>query len=257
MKNAEITVENLLFDSTIPQIPMKTVVTMPDCEDCDIRENNIFAELPVVEVAIINHEKHCRHYQKGEVIFNEGAYPSQLLCIHSGKIKLQKLGSDGREQIIRLVKQGDILGYRALLSGEAYYSSAIALEDCFVCSIPKETFFEVVRMDSRLAFNMMQLLSTELRQAQMKVVEMAQKSVKERLAEGLLILYHTYGLQNDKKTLAVMLSREELATLIGTATETVIRLLAEFKRQKYVDIRGRNIKILNYGALLKTANVDD
>jgi len=103
----------------------------------------------------------------------------------------------------------------------------------------------------------MELLSTELRHAQMKVVEMAQKSVKERLAEGLLILHHTYGLQNDKKTLDVMLSREELATMIGTATETVIRLLAEFKRLKYVDFRGRNIAILNYCALLKAANVDE
>lgn len=236
---------------------MKTAVTVPDCNDCEVREDSVFSELPIMELNIINTGKQCRHYQKGEVVFSEGVYPSHLLCIHHGKIKLQKLGSDGRDQIIRLAKQGDIMGYRALLSGEAFYTSAIALEDSSVCSIPKETFFEVVRMDSRLAFDMMQLLSTELRHAQMKVVEMAQKSVKERLAEGLLILYQTYGLQNDKKTLAVMLSREELATMIGTATETVIRLLAEFKKKNYVDIRGRNIKILNYGALLKTANVDD
>ncbi len=236
---------------------MKTATSVPDCDDCEVREESVFSNIPHVELNIINTGKQCKHYQKGDIIFNEGSYPLHLLCIHHGKIKLQKLGSDGREQIIRLIKQGDIMGYRALLSGEAYYSSAVALEDCTICAIPKETFFNVVRMDSHLAFDMMQLLSTELRQAQMKVVEMAQKSVKERLAEGLLVLYQTYGLQSDKKTLAVMLSREELATMIGTATETVIRLLAEFKRQKFLDISGRNIKILNYNALLKTANVDE
>jgi len=236
---------------------MKTQQVNIDCEDCEVRDTSVFAEIHTAELNVINLGKHCNHYQKGDVIFSEGSYPSSIFCIHNGKIKLQKLGSDGREQIIRLVKGGEILGYRALLSGEQFYSSAIAIDDCVVCIIPKETFFELVRSNARLAFNMMELLSTELRHAQMKVVEMAQKSVKERLAEGLLILHHTYGLQNDKKTLAVMLSREELATMIGTATETVIRLLAEFKRLKYVDFRGRNIAILNYNALLKTANVDD
>lgn len=236
---------------------MKTVTSAPDCDDCEVRSDSVFADLPMMVLDVVNTGKQCKHYQKGDVIINEGTYPSHLMCIHHGKIKLLKLGSDGREQIISLVKQGDIMGYRALLSGETYYTSAVALEDCTVCSIPKETFFNVVRSNSRLAFDMMQLLSTELRESQMKVVEMAQKSVKERLAEGLLVLYQTYGLQTDQKTLAVTLSREELATMIGTATETVIRLLAEFKRQKLVEIRGRNIKILNYNALLKTANVDD
>jgi CRP-like cAMP-binding protein len=236
---------------------MKTQQVNVDCNDCEVRDSSVFAEIHATELNVINTGKHCNHYQKGDIIFSEGNYPSSLYCIHHGKIKLQKLGSDGREQIIRLVKAGEVLGYRALLSGEQFYSSAVAIDECIVCVIPKESFFELVRSNARLAFNMMELLSTELRHAQMKVVEMAQKSVKERLAEGLLILHHTYGLQNDKKTLAVMLSREELATMIGTATETVIRLLAEFKRLKYVDFRGRNIAILNYNALLKTANVDD
>ncbi len=236
---------------------MKTQQVQIDCDACEVRDASVFAEIQSSELSVINLGKHCNHYQKGDVIFSEGQYPSSIFCIHHGKIKLQKLGADGREQIIRLFKAGELVGYRALLSGEPFYSSAVAIDDCVVCIIPKDAFFDLVRSNAHLAFNMMELLSTELRHAQMKVVEMAQKSVKERLAEGLLILHHTYGLQNDKKTLDVMLSREELATMIGTATETVIRLLAEFKRLKYVDFRGRNIAILNYGALLKAANVDE
>ena len=158
---------------------------------------------------------------------------------------------------MRLAKAGDILGYRSLISGELYSSFAAPLEDAVICTIPKEVFFELVEKNSTLSMRLMRLLSRELRSAEGRISNMAQKTVRERLAETLLMLAEFCGFEKDGTTIDVSLTREDLANIVGTATETVIRFLSEFKQDKSIDLKGRKIRVINRANLVRTANIYD
>lgn len=228
-----------------------------DCTHCAKRFTNVFCKAKYDSMAEINREKVCTAYKKGEYIFKEGTRPHGVFCVNQGKIKLSKLGDDGREQIIRLVKPGDPLGYRALLSGDLYTSSAIALEDSGVCFIPKDLFIGILNKDSALSFEMMKLLSDDLKKAELQITHLAQKPVRERVAEALLFIKETYGFEADGQTIDVQFTREDLSNIVGTATETVIRLLSEFNKDKIINLSGKKIQIINLPKLLKTANITD
>lgn len=236
---------------------MSTPFHNPGCQQCKDRISSVFCKAENGNLEEIEAAKVCALYKKGQTIFHEGAYPFGIYCINSGKIKLSHSGDDGREQIIRLVKTGDIVGYKALLSGERYTATAIALEDASVCFIPKDLFMSILQKDASLSFEMMRILSSELRKAELRITHLAQKPVRERLAETLLFIKETYGLEEDEQTLNVRLSREEIANLVGTATESAIRLLSEFKKDGIIDLQGKKIRLLNYEELIRTANLQD
>lgn len=205
----------------------------------------------------MDYKKNCTSYKKGQQIFHENTYPFGLYCISSGKIKIARTGDEGKEQIIRLAKAGDILGYRALLSGDKYSCYAEAIEDSALCFIPKDEFLNLVNKNANVSIGLMKLLSEDLKVAQQKITDLAQKPVRERLAEALLVLKETYGFEGDDATLNVVLSREELANIIGTATETTIRLISEFKNDGIIELNGKKIKIIQIGKLTKIANIHD
>jgi len=227
------------------------------CQSCAQKNTSVFCKAKIEYLNQINSQKVCNTFKKGQTIFNEGSYPFGVFCINSGKVKLAHLGDDGKEQIIRLLRGGDVIGYRALLSGERYSASAVALEDTQVCFVPKELFIYILKNDAGLTFEMMKLLSDELHKTELKLTHLAQKPVRERLAEVLLFIKETYGFEEDGITLNVRLSREEIANLVGTATESTIRLLSEFKRDSMVELDGKKIKIINQKKLLRTANLQD
>lgn len=227
------------------------------CHTCETRLNSVLGKARKEHLDEINVQKVCNVYKKGQVIFHEGSHPFGVYCVNTGKVKLSHLGDDGKEQIIRLLREGDITGYRALLSGDRYGASAIALEDTHVCFIPKELFITVLKNDAGLAFEMMKLLSDELHRAELQLTHLAQKPVRERLAETLLFIKETYGYEDDGVTLAVRFSREEIANLVGTATESTIRLLSEFRKDGIVELDGKKIKILKLKELVRTANLQD
>lgn len=227
------------------------------CQTCAQRFKSIFCKAKEEYVATINEQKICNTYKKGQVLFHEGSYPFGVYCINDGKIKLSHQGDDGKEQIVRLLNSGDVLGYRALLSGDRYGASAVALEDTKVCFIPKEIFVTALKNDTGLAFEMMKLLSDELHKTEVKLTHLAQKPIRERLAETLLFIKETYGFEADGTTLNVRLSREEIANLVGTATESTIRLLSDFKKDGMVELDGKKIKILKHQLLVQTANLQD
>ncbi|ATL46524.1 Crp/Fnr family transcriptional regulator [Chitinophaga caeni] len=229
----------------------------PQCQYCNKNLGDIFADTSEQHAADIAAVKKCALYKKGQTIFHEGAQPYGIYVINTGKIKLTHSGDDGREQIIRLVRPGDLIGYKALISNQAYTATATVLEDSAVCFIPRDVFLNVLLKDNSLSLKMMRILTSELRRAEEKITNLAQKPVRERLAETLLTLKETYGLQNDQQTINVMLSREEIANLVGTATESAIRLLSEFKKEKVIDLTGKKIKILQLQQLIKMANLQD
>lgn len=235
---------------------MKPTFEHVDCKHCSNRFNSVFCKTEHDKMAEIEAVKICSTIKKGETIFREGAYASGVYCINAGKIKLAMMGDEGKEQIVRMAKPGDIIGYKALLSGDRYSSTATALEDCNVCFIPKEIFLVILQKDASLSFEMMKVLSDELKKAEEKITHLAQKPVRERVAETILFLKETYGL-DEQNHVNVALTREEIANLVGTATETAIRLLSEFNKDHIIELSGKKIKILDQHKLVKTANLFD
>ncbi|MDR0793786.1 MAG: Crp/Fnr family transcriptional regulator, partial [Chitinophagaceae bacterium] len=196
------------------------------CQLCQQGSVSVLGKVGPEYIEAINDQKVVNTYKKGQTIFNEGSYPFGIYCICNGKIKLSHLGDDGKEQIVRLLKGGDIVGHRALLSGDRFAASAVALEETSVCFIPKDLFIKILKNNPKFSYEMMKLLSDELHQAEIKLIHLAQKPVRERLAETLLFIKSVYGYEKDGITLNVRLSREEIANLVGTATESAIRLLS-------------------------------
>lgn len=225
------------------------------CETCGARHKSIFCNLHIDELTAFNQNKSCMSFKKGQVIFSEGGHPLGLFCINDGKVKIEHSGVDGKEQIVRMAKGGDVLGYRALLSNERYNASAVALDDTDVCFIPKDPFFNVLKTNPGLSLDIIKMLSSELRKAEETITDLAQKPVRERMAEALLFLKETYGFEEDGQTINVILSREDIANLVGTATETAIRLLSEFKKDGIVESVGKKLRIANIEKLIKTANI--
>ncbi len=227
------------------------------CLQCNSRMRSIFDSVGSMDLEVMDSAKTCQQFKKGETIFEEGTYPHGLYCISNGKVKVTQTGSDGREHIVHLSKDGDVMGYRAVLSGDKYSCSAVALENSSVCFIPTKVFVSMVEKDPKLAFKIIHLLSNELKVAERGITDIAQKSVKERLAQGLLLLKESYGFESDNATLNVAMTREDIANIVGTARETVIRLLFELDREGVIHLDGKKIKIVDQGKLLRLANIFD
>jgi CRP-like cAMP-binding protein len=229
-------------------------IPVPFCDQCSLENGSLFKHLTREEVDMINFEKEFRQFKRGEILYNEGSRISGFYCIHSGIIKVFKTGLDGKEQIIRFAKPGDIIAYRSVLSNEVACTSARVIEDSQVCFIPSEILISLVKSNSAYALEILKLACHELGEANSFITDIAQKTVRERLAEILLLLLTDFGL-DDQNYLQISLTREELANIVGTATESVIRLLSEFKTDKLVELNGRRIKILNKKGLEKISNV--
>lgn len=227
------------------------------CYNCKVRCKSIFEEISLDDTKVLDTYKTCNTYKKGQVIFEEDTYPHGLYCISSGKIKLSQTGADGREQIVHLAKNGDVMGYRAILSGDKYSCSATAIENSSLCYIPTKVFTGMIERNAKLAFKVIHLLSDELKTAEHTITDLAQKSVKERLAQGILLLKESYGFEPDGCTINVSITREEIASIVGTARETATRLLAELSREKSIELNGKKIKILDQHKLIQSANIFD
>lgn len=232
----------------------KNDLHIPLCGKCSFETNSIFKHLTPDEVEMLNFEKDFREYKRGDILYNEGNRISGFFCINSGIIKVYKTGFDGKEQIIRFAKAGEIIAYRSVLSNEVACTSAKVIEDCRVCFIPSEILISLIKANSSFALELLKLSCHELGEANSFITDIAQKTVRERLAEILLLLVHDFGL-DEQNYLKISLTREELANIVGTATESVIRLLSEFKSDKLIELNGRRIKILNKKGLEKISNV--
>ena len=229
-------------------------ITVPLCGKCAFESGSLFKYLMPDEVEAINFEKDFRQYKRGDILYQEGNRISGFFCINKGIIKVFKTGFDGKEQIIRFAKKGEIIAYRSVLSNELACTSAKVIEECDVCFIPSEILISFIKTNSVYALELLKLACHELGEANSFITDIAQKTVRERLAEILLLLYHDFDV-DEQNFLKISLTREELANLIGTATESVIRLLSEFKSDKLVELNGRKIKLLNIKGLEKISNV--
>ncbi|MEX0685514.1 MAG: Crp/Fnr family transcriptional regulator [Balneolales bacterium] len=192
----------------------------------------------------------CRRYKRGQIIFYEGQRPTGLFWIKEGKVKLYKTGIEGKVQITQLLNTGDVVGYRELLTNEPYTVSGATLEDALIYMIPANDFFQLLDQNPALVHNLIKALSHDLQSAELHMVNLAQSSVRERLAEALITLGNIYG-YDDNMVIKVNLSREDLANIVGTATETVIRLLSELKKELIISTPGKKIRVLDERKLVK------
>jgi CRP-like cAMP-binding protein len=232
---------------------MKNRDKIPTCDNCFTDIDSVFKHLTPQEHAIVDKDKVCNFYKRGNIIYHEGSRTNGFYCINSGVVKIFKTGIDGREQIIAFAKKGDIIGFRSILSNELACSSSKVIDDAVLCFVPGETLISLVKTNGNFSMAIMQQTCKELGEANSFITDIAQKTVRERLAEVLLNLKNIFDLDADQ-VLQISLTREELANIVGTATESVIRLLSEFKHDKLIDLNGRKIKLLNIKQLEKISN---
>jgi len=224
------------------------------CHECTNKENSLFTDLPENEREKLNDAKiHCT-YKKGEIIFKEGTFPTGLICLNEGKVKIYKEGIGGKEQIMRLARPIELIGYRAMFANEKYNASAIALESSTVCHIDKKIVLEVIQNNPNLALKIIKRLALELGESKTRLVNLTQKHVRGRLAEALLILYYRYGNNNDTGFLDISLGRDDLADLSNMTTSNASRTLSQFIDEKLIATHGKLIQIINLEKLKQISN---
>lgn len=194
-------------------------------------------------------------FKKNETIYCEGETPMHLMCLLSGKVKIYKEGVGGRSQIIRVIKDKEYFAYRAYFAEENYVTAASAFEPCTICLIPMRAIVQLLRENSELGMFFIRQLSIDLGIADERTVNLTQKHIRGRLAESLLFLKDTYGVEEDDSTLSIYLSREDLANLSNMTTSNAIRTLSLFAAEKLITIDGRKIKIIEEDRLRKISKI--
>jgi len=194
-----------------------------------------------------------QNYKKNEVIHCEGETPKYLMCLLNGKVKIYKDGVGGRSQIIRMIKPVEYFGYRAYFAKEDYVTAAAAFEPSLICLMSAIT--TLVTQNNDLAMFFIKQLSFDLGVADERTVNLTQKHIRGRLAESLLFLKESYGLEEDGSTLSIYLSREDLANLSNMTTSNAIRTLSQFSTERLITIDGRKIKIIDEEKLKKISKI--
>lgn len=200
----------------------------------------------VVEEVTKNHR--TKKYALKEYIFREGDAPVYLYFLNKGKVKTFKMNEDGKEYITGLYNSGDFFGYAALLEHANYAESSQVIDDAEVLLIPKDDFYHLMNSNTEVIASFIKLLADNIHQKEEQLIELAYSSVRKRVANALVQVYEKYNAEG-REDFTISLGREDLASIVGTATETVIRALSEFKQDGYIESKGRDIKVLDVQSL--------
>jgi DNA-binding response OmpR family regulator len=201
----------------------------------------------------LTEHRNANSYKKKELIYSEGNHPNRLYYILKGKVKVYKTNEDGKELVTDLYSAGDFLGHIALLEGTIYKDSAEALEKTEIAIIPKEDFDEIISMNTDVAKKFIQLLAKNVSEKENLLLALAYNSLRRKVADALLKVQKKYKLENNDN-FEIDMSRENLASIAGTATESLIRTLSDFRQEKLIDITKGNITILNKEKLENLVN---
>ena len=228
-----------------------------NCDNCNVLFKSFFSKLAKNDMLDLSEKKSCISYKKGQTIFTSGTRPNGIYCLNKGKVKIYKTGAYGKEQIIRFALPGEFFGLRSVMCDKNYTSAAVTIEDSLVCFITKQDFQNILNKYPQITNSIISSLSEMLEDANNKVTSLAQKPVRERLAETLVTLNKVFKaeLASENTNTIITLSRQDLANLVGTATETIIRLLSEFKNDNYISIKGRKITVTDIRGLNRIANL--
>ncbi len=226
-----------------------------DCGKCFDAPDAIFTLLTQEEKESARKNHSCAYYKKNDVLFKEGDEPIGLLVLCEGKVKVFREGVGRREQIVRMVKPFGLMGFRALFAEENHIATAVALEDTVICIIDKDDLMKFIRKNSDFALGLIRSLATDLGFSNRRTVALTQKHIRGRLAESLLFLKDTYGLEDDDATIKIYLSREDIANLSNMTTSNAIRTLSTFASEDVITISGRKIRIIDQKKLERISSL--
>jgi CRP-like cAMP-binding protein len=226
----------------------------PECSTCIVFNKSYFSILENGDLETLKYEKSSSCYTTGQQVFHEDSRAVGVYCLCSGKVKLYKATADGKEQIVRFVTPGELFGYSSITGTRHYLLTAEAIEDSVICFINGNTFADLIEKYPVMQKALLSTLGNMLNEAEERMISIAQKPVRERLAEALLTLCHKFHPEGCKDNNVLNLSREDLANILGSATETVIRLLSEFREEKIISIEGRKIILKDIRKLKRLAN---
>lgn len=221
----------------------------------DFKSESVLKDLPPEDIQLLTANKSEQVYKKGEIIFREGGFPSGIFFITAGKVKKYKVNKEGKEQIIYVANTGELIGYHAILADDRYPDSAAALEESKIAFIPREDFLGVLKQSEILNRRLLKTLSHEFAVLANSLSMFAQKSVRERLALQLIVLREKYKVDfQPGKPVEINMSRDDLANLVGTARENIVRVLGEFKEANILQTQGRKIIVLDVTKLIAIGN---
>lgn len=220
------------------------------CGECPSLKKCIFSGLSPNALAEISQNKVTSRYQKGQSLFFQGNPPLGLFCVIEGYIKGTRSDENGKESIVRIIAAGDIMGHRAIFSDECHCATATALEKTLVCFFYKKYAIEIIEKKPSVALSIIRKLSVDMGKIEYNFAAMYQKNVRERLADLLILLKGSFGKKvNGNWQIDIRMSRDEMASMIGVANETLIRTLSEFRNNGLIDYNGKNVLIIDEQAL--------
>ncbi|MGL4411131.1 MAG: Crp/Fnr family transcriptional regulator [Bacteroidales bacterium] len=215
------------------KIKIELAETIPD----------IWSVLTDEERQLIEDSYSVQSFKKNEIIHCEDEEPICMMCLIKGKVKIFKEGVGGRNQIMRMIRPGQYFAYRAFFANENYLTAAAAFEPSQVCMIPLDVINRIVTVNNKLSMFFIRLLSIDLGVSDSRTVNLTQKHIRGRLAESVLFLKDCYGVEDDGATIAIYLSREDLASLSNMTTSNAIRTLSLFTNEGILVVDGRRIRI--------------
>jgi CRP-like cAMP-binding protein/CheY-like chemotaxis protein len=201
----------------------------------------------------LSENKEAKNYKKKETVYTEGGFAKGVFFINKGKVKSFRTNDDGKEFITGIFNEGEFFGYLTLLEGAEYPDTATALEEAEIYLIPADDFFALITQNAEVTQKFIKILSGSLQEKEDQLIKLAYNSVRKRIAEALVSLYNKYHTGGDTQ-LSISLSREDLASMVGTSQETAIRTLSDFKDEELISIKGSTISILNLEKLSKLRN---
>jgi len=196
------------------------------------------------ELKKVSDTKITKTVKKGESLFEEGDKLDGVYCVRAGVSKLSKLSANGKDQIVKLASKGEVMGQRAVIAEESTNVSAVAVSDMKVCFIPKNSIVHTLHSNPDFSVEVLRHMAHDLKEADDVIVNMSQKTVKQRIAEAFLYLRNNYG-EDANGFLVLTLSREDIANVVGTATESAIRIISEFKKRGMIKTSGKKIGVLD------------
>lgn len=198
-------------------------------------------------------DRHINHYKRKQVIYSEGNHPNKLYYIERGKVKTFKANADGKEFTVGLHGEGEFIGYIAMLEGTTYKETAEAISEAEVAIIPIDEFKGLIESNKEVMHKFIKLLARNVAEKEEQLLGLAYNSLRKRVADALMTLQQKYRKTQTEK-FSIQISREDLANIAGTATESLIRTLSDFKSEKLIDIQGGEIVIVNEKKLASLLN---
>lgn len=221
----------------------------------DFKSESILIDLPTEDFDLLMAHSNEKLYKKNEILFREGGYASGIFYIVKGKVKKYKVDEEGKEQIIYLAHTGQLLGYHGIFSGDHYLDSVGVMEDSRIVFIPKEDLLRTLERSSIFSNRLLKALSHEYTVLTNSLTVLAHKTVRERLALQLVVIREKYKEKGvEGMPIELNISREDLANLVGTVRENVVRILTEFKEDNILETKGRKIIIKDVNKLVQIAN---